>query len=471
MKKLIFLSLLSILTFSNIDRVFADQSTKPRVIAMTDGEIDDRCSMIRFLLYSNDMDVVAIIQTNSVFQKKGWSSEKWLEKQLDAYAEVYPNLKIHDPEYPTPNDLRTRLIVGDEDSTHLVVDGNAPKRIPGLTPVIDPTNWADTPGSDLIVKVLLENDARPVYIQAWGGGNTAARAFYKLKAKYPTEYKRAVSKAVMYNIWYQDGAGSYIEKFHPEVTMVLSHFFSGTWDYGSQRYTKPFVAEYLHNDHGPLGALYKQDYISEGDSPAFLYTLGIGLRGYENPTWGGWGGQFYKVSGFANVYRDIDLGSYLRWVEVANRDFESRLRWCVADKYEKANHKPQINIKGELNKTVKSGEKVEIEAEISDNDPVDLDALWEKWGPSMQQRGYDKSILPALAARQPKFSALWWQYKEAGTYDGNIELADRDQHKIQFVAPTVAEPKTIHMILEVKDSGTPNLTAFARIVITVLPAN
>lgn len=469
MKKAIFLSLLSILAFSNVNRSYADLPTKPRVIAMTDGEIDDRCSMVRFLLYSNDMDIAAIIQTNSVFQKKGWSSEKWLEKQIDAYAEVYPNLIVHDPSYPSPNDLKNKVIIGDEDSTHLVVDANAPKRIPGQTPVIDPSKWGDTPGSDLIVKVLLEKDTRPVYIQAWGGGNTAARAFYKLKTQYPNDYKRAVSKAVMYNIWYQDGAGSYIEKYHPEVTMVLSHFFSGTWDYGSQRYTKPFVAEYLHNDHGPLGALYKQNYISEGDSPAFLYTLGNGLRGYENPTWGGWGGQFYKVNGFANVYRDVDKGSYLRWVEVANRDFESRLRWCVADKYEKANHKPLINIKGELNRTVKSGERVEIEAEISDNDPVDMDALWEHMGPIVQQHGLDKSILPALAARQPMFSALWWQYKEAGTFDGNIELADRDQNKIQFVAPAVTEPKTIHLILEVKDAGTPNLTAFARVVITVKP--
>ena len=90
-------------------------------------------------------------------------------------------------------------------------------------------------------------------------------------------------------------------------------------------------------------------------------------------------------------------------------------------------------------------------------------------GPIVQQHRLDKSILPALAARQPKFSALWWQYKEAGTYEGNLELGDRDHNKIQFIAPAVTEPKTIHLILEVKDTGTPNLTAFARVVITVLP--
>ena len=469
MKNIIILSLFSIIALTSTFRLKAEDRTKPRVIAMTDGEVDDRCSMVRFLLYTNDMKLEAIIQTNSVFQTKGWSSEKWIEQQIDAYEQIYQNLKTHDSAYPSPDYIRSKLFIGDEDSTHVVVDHNAPLTIPGVEPVIDPANWADTPGSDKIVEILLEDDPRLVYIQAWGGGNTAARAFYKLKTEYPEDYKRAVSKAVMYNIWYQDGAGNYIEKYHPEVTMVLSHYFSGTWDYGSQRYTKPFVTEYMHNNHGPLAALYPQDYISEGDSPAFLYILGNGLRGYENPTWGGWGGRFYKVDGFENVYRDIDKGSFLRWIEYANRDFEARLKWCVADKYEDANHKPNINILGELDRTVKSGKLVEIEAEINDPDPVDLEALWEKMGPIVQQRGYDKSILPALAARQPKYSPLWWQYVEAGSYQGNIKLSDPAQNKIQFVAPQVNKPETIHLILEAKDEGTPNLTAFSRVIITVLP--
>ena len=467
MNKLIILSLVPIIAFTL--HVTANDPGKPRVIAMTDGEVDDRCSMVRFLLYTNDIELEAIIQSSSVFQRYGWSSEKWIEKQIDAYEQVYPNLKIHDPAYPTPDFLRSKLFVGDEDTTHLVVDHFANKRIPGMEPVIDPANWPDTPGSDKIVEVLLEDDPQPVFIQAWGGGNTAARAFYKLQTQYPDDYKRAVSKVVMYNIWYQDGAGSYIEKYHPEVTMLLSHYFSGTWDYGSQSFTKPFVQDYLHTNHGSLTALYPQDYISEGDSPSFLYTLGNGLRGYENPTWGGWGGRFYKVDGFENVYRDVDKGSYERWIEYANRDFEARVNWCVAEKDEDANHKPIISVKGGLDKTVKAGETVEIEAEFEDPDPIDLDALWEKWGAILKQQGYDKEILPQFAARQPKCSPLWWQYKEAGTYNGYVELIDNDTNKVHFTAPEVSEPTTIHLILEVKDTGSPALTGFARVIVTVMP--
>jgi predicted aldo/keto reductase-like oxidoreductase len=46
---------------------------------------------------------------------------------------------------------------------------------------------------------------------------------------------------------------------------------------------------------------YMQDFISEGDSPAFLYALDNGLRSYEHPSYGGWGGRFYKVPGTRNV--------------------------------------------------------------------------------------------------------------------------------------------------------------------------
>ncbi|MFV0267574.1 MAG: cadherin repeat domain-containing protein, partial [Draconibacterium sp.] len=120
-------------------------------------------------------------------------------------------------------------------------------------------------------------------------------------------------------------------------------------------------------------------------------------------------------------------------------------------------------------KTVKSGETIEIEVEMSDLDPVDLDALWEKMGPILQQHGYDKSILPSVAATQPKCSPFWWQYKEAGSYNGYVDLVDNLTNKVQFVAPKVSEPETIHLILEAKDSGSPALTAFARVLITVMP--
>lgn len=422
--------------FAGLNEAFC-QNNKPRVIVLTDGEIDDHSSMVRFLMYTNDIKLEAIIETNSVYQRKGHSNEDWLEKQLDAYEQVYSNLIKHDSNYPSAAEIRSKCFVGDEDPNHLIVDWRSENRGPGSEVKIMPDDWPDTPGSDKIVEILLQDNSSPVYISVWGGGNTAARAFYKLKMQYPDKYDQAVSKVVMYNIWYQDGAGNYIEKFHPKVTMLLSRFFHGSWDYGSQSFTHAFVEKDVKNNHGALGALYPQDYVSEGDSPAFLYTLMNGLRSYEDPTYGGWGGIFYKVDGFENVYEDISEGSYSMWIEDANRDFQSRLDWCVAERYKDANHKPEIKIEGKLDRNVKSGEIVTINAE----ETVDPDG---------------NQIL-----------FRWWQYAQAGTYKGMIKLDNPYSKKISFIAPSVEKPETIHLILEVQDYGNPGLTSYKRVIITV----
>lgn len=421
------------------------ETKKPRVIVMTDGEIDDHSSMIRFLLYTCDMDVCAIIETNSIFQKKGHSNEDWYEKQLDAYEKIYPNLIKHNPDYPTAAHLRSISFVGDEVFDR--VKDLRDKRwelIPGGPIMMKPDDWADTPGSDKIVEVLLEDNPDPVFIQAWGGGNTAARAFYKLKTQYPNDYKRAVSKVTMYNIWYQDGAGNYIENYHPDVTMLYCGSFAGTWNYNSQKNTFDFVENNVKNNHGPLGALYPQDYISEGDSPAFFYTLNNGLRNHENPGFGGWGGRFVKTDLVPNVYQDaVDNGDKKKslriWIDDVNRNYEARMDWCVAEKYEDANHEPIVKINGDLDITVSSGRNVKLDG----NKTTDPDGN--------------------------KLSFKWWQYKEAGTYDGLVELNGSDKATLSFKAPHVSKPETIHIIFQVTDNGIPQLTSYKRVIINVKP--
>jgi hypothetical protein len=74
---------------------------RPRVIATTDGEVDDRSSMIRFLLYTCDFDVAGIVQVNSRYQKSGHSDKKWIEAQLDTYEKLLPQLRKHNPSYST----------------------------------------------------------------------------------------------------------------------------------------------------------------------------------------------------------------------------------------------------------------------------------------------------------------------------------------------------------------------------------
>ena len=167
MNKIILLSLIGVLLMGQVE--IKSQNIKPRVIVMTDGEIDDHSSMIRFLLYTCDVDALAIIETNSMFQKTGHSDADWYEKQLKAYKQVYPNLIKHNPDYPTYEKLKNISFVGDEDYDHLKdLRDLRWDLVPGYKVIFSPDDWPDTPGSDKIVEILLESNPDPVYLQAWG---------------------------------------------------------------------------------------------------------------------------------------------------------------------------------------------------------------------------------------------------------------------------------------------------------------
>ena len=86
----------------------ANSFQKPRVIVTSDGEIDDECSMVRFLLYANEWDVEGIITSSSQYHWQGhkWAGDDWMQPYLEAYAKVYPNLVKHDPAIPRRSTCR-----------------------------------------------------------------------------------------------------------------------------------------------------------------------------------------------------------------------------------------------------------------------------------------------------------------------------------------------------------------------------
>lgn len=205
----------------------ARQQEKPRVIVTTDGEIDDQSSMIRFLMYSSDYDVAGIVQVNGV-QKDGHSKDKWIESQIAKYAECLPNLRKHNPDYPDAEYLLSVLAVGNENREDL-------HKLPPLL--------SDSEGAQLIIRTLLDSDPRPVHILAWGGANTQANALWQIKQKYSAaEWAKAVSKARLYCIWYQDGGGKWIEQNLPEIIIYESGApdhdggWRYVWDYMSVDY-------------------------------------------------------------------------------------------------------------------------------------------------------------------------------------------------------------------------------------------
>jgi hypothetical protein len=62
----------------------------------------------------------------------------------------------------------------------------------------------------------------------------------------------------------------------------------------------------------------------------------------------------------------------------------------------------------------------------------------------------------------------WWQYKSSGTYPGEIKIADPTALKTSFQVPADAAPgATIHVVVEATDDGTPALTHYQHMVISV----
>jgi Cellulose-binding Sde182, nucleoside hydrolase-like domain/Cellulose-binding protein Sde0182, C-terminal domain len=427
----------------------AGSAPKPRVIATTDGEVDDRSTMIRFLLYTCDFDVAGIVEVNSKYQKNGHSKEPWLENQLAAYEQVLPNLRKHNPDYPSTAHLRSVCRVGNENIKDLWV---AP-------PDMETKN---TPGEQLIIDTLLDNDPRPVHVISWGGANTTASALWKLKTEYPKEkFEYAVSRIRIYCIWYQDGGGGWIQTNIPGAYINEAYCWHDVWDYqsispnpkGKPTANPPEIQAYMGTNwlttnvktgHGPLGALYPQNYVSEGDTPSFLHLINNGLDAWQDYTLGGWGGRsVHDNPAFPNHITDKNLTDdgdaqkmYWRWIQAAQNDFAARLNWCVAEDFKGANHQPVAKVEGRLLRDVKPGETVKLAATATDPDGN-------------------------------KLTFKWWQYGDADSAAATVTIANSESlDKASFVVPN--EPgKQVHIILEVTDDGTPALVGYQRIICNI----
>ncbi len=120
----------------------------------------------------------------------------------------------------------------------------------------------------------------------------------------------------------------------------------------------------------------------------------------------------------------------------AQRDFAARLKWSVTAKYSDANHEPVVKIEGPLNILASAGEKIRLNGTVSDPDGNAV-------------------------------SVRWWQFR-VGSYFNKVIISDPDSTKVNILIPNDAiGGQTIHLILEATDNGTPSLTRYQRIIITV----
>ena len=67
-----------------------------------------------------------------------------------------------------------------------------------------------------------------------------------------------------------------------------------------------------------------------------------------------------------------------------------------------------------------------------------------------------------------ELTGKWWNYAEAGTYPGKVDVQQTKKIEAEINIPENAKSgQTIHMILEVSDDGEPSITRFQRIVIQI----
>ena len=459
----------------------ASPAQKARLFVLSDIEADpdDTQSLVRLLLYSNEIDLEGLIATTSVHQKNRVAPES-MRAVIAQYAKVRANLALHDRAYPSAPVLRS-----------LIGSGKPVYGMAGVGP------GKDTDGSRRLIAALSKADDRPLWVSVWGGPNTLAQALYTIRATRPAaEAKRLISKLRVYTISDQDDSGPWIRKQFPELFYVVSPggYGAGTWtgihqvvegiDNGT--ISNAWIAENIQQGHGPLGAAYPDvAYGMEGDTPSFLGLIPNGLNVPEHPDWGGWGGRYSlrvpelssmdptgftggvpvlpetrpiwtnavdKVTPYTAKPYGRAIGplakSYTgfretlwRWRDDIQNDFAARMDWTVR-KPANANHPPVVRLAHPEHLTVQSGEQVVLSA-LGTTDP-DGDSL----------------------------SYQWFEYPEAGTLAAPIALSSAENlYWSGFTAPDVTRLEQVHFIVRVTDKGSPALSRYRRVVVTIRPRN
>ncbi|NYD89145.1 DUF1593 domain-containing protein [Sphingomonas melonis] len=469
----------------------AAHAERTRLIVLSDigNEPDDQMSMVRLMLYTNEIDVEGLVAVTSTWLRTTVNPQT-IRSIIDAYATVRPNLLRNADGWPTADSLSASVVAG-QSGFGMAAVGE------GRT----------SPGAKLIIDAADRPDSRPLWISVWGGANTLAQALETVRAtRTAAELDSFIGKLRVYSISDQDDAGPWIRREFPGLFYVVSpsrpdngNYASATWTgiSGDRFYKNGEGAEekYVTNEwldahirKGPLGAHYPRfAFIMEGDTPAFLGLTDNGLASMRDPSWGGWGGRYVRrqpygedraiwtqggdpfgrvtssdtVTGVDGRIHTSDQATVWRWRAAFQNDFAARILWTMQPP-EQANHHPVVAIDGS-----KGTAPLMIDARVGE--PVTLDASGSR-DPDLRQR----------------LTYRWYHYAEAGFSPGRSMAAvriDGVNRSSATVTPTAAcRPQWIptalkcssgvaHLILAVTDTGRPALTSYRRVILNVRSAS
>jgi len=423
-------------------------STRPRLIVETDagGDPDDEQSLVRFLLYANEWELEAIIANRPVARdgenRNSVRSGLGIVQQLvRAYGSCQPQLVQHDPRYPSVEDMLPRVVPGYDDRD----DGVA-----------------------RVLEALASSDPRPLWFLNWGtdrGSSTSSlvRALDRLRTQ-SGDLAYAEAKRRLRVVCQTPEFGAHVRELDPPFSLLVDTFSP---EQAGRRWYHRFSAitaqaggfdlqRDVLQDHGPLGALYPTNTThpqKEGDSMTFLYLVPTGMNDPEQPTWGSWAGRYgrqrsdedrpYYWANQADTWHgSTDRENSLhRWAADLQNDFRARLDWCVMAPAA-ANHPPQVTVDGDLSRAIQH----------------------------RQVAAGDRLTLDASATTDPDGDVLYfhWQvYAEAGSYAGSVSLAGDTTPQLSVTVPADAAGRSIHLLLTVRDHGSPPLARYRRVVIQV----
>ena len=490
---------------------------KPRIIITADPELDDNNSLIRFLLYSNDLQVEALIYASSAYHWKGdgkgtkwfvpgreyarfgldtcpctswrWGkNERFIDNAVEAYEKVYPNLKLHHPGYPAPAELKSKIRYG-----NIEFDGDISH---------------NSPGSDLIKSLMLDDKPGKLFITGWGGQSTIARALKSIQEQYENTIswaaikKKVSAKIVLLPSGDQDDSyAKYIKPNWPD--MEYRQFSSGpNYGYGAQLGARKEDSIYLTaswmkeniSDRGALGAIYrvwgdgkqmvpgdimdyfgiaghtneelkkmgyvvwmpvqqKGSWLGEGDDHTFMNMLGNGLRAYEAGSYGGWGGR--EPASRDTINRNL----------VPNDTSANAMATALSTMNNQKNMYP--NFFPQAQRDFAARLKWSVTSKYADANHAPVIKIE---GPLDVLASPGETIRLNATISDPdgnKVSIKCWQF-QVGTYHGKVDIANANTERIKLKIPKDAlAGQTIHIIFEATDNGSPSLTAYQRIVIIV----
>ncbi|HZN32747.1 MAG TPA: nucleoside hydrolase-like domain-containing protein, partial [Pirellulaceae bacterium] len=326
----------------------------------------------------------------------------------------------------------------------------------------------DTAGSAWIIRAADRADSRPLNVTIWGGQTDFAQALWRVREdRGPDGVRSFIKKLRVYDINDQDKIQSWLFENFPDLFYVLASaepgrdkregVYRGMYLGGDESLTSlAWLDEHVRQNHGPLGALYPaktwtapnpHSALKEGDTPSWFYFRPSGLQDPSEPGWGGFGGRFKQAerglwrdaADFVDGKSDVRAAVW-RWRDIWQRDFQARMDWCVQET-KNANHAPAVVIDGAaaarpLDRKAVAGQPLTVSASASDPD-----------GHRVQYK--------------------WWIYADAGTYRGLVKVRSELTAAATVEIPPDAAGKTLHLILEATDNGTPPLTTPVRIVIRV----